>query len=63
MPRVPGLRRARQQQALSQLDLAVKAGINRSTVVSAERGQTHPRPSTIRRLAEALGVEVRTLLR
>lgn len=56
MSSVPGLRHYRKRQALSQADLAIRAGVTRSTIISAETGQASPRPSTIRRLAEALGV-------
>ena len=61
MPTVPALRRLRQRLALSQADLASRAGVARSTIVSAEQG-VNPRPSTIRRLAVALGCEPSDLL-
>jgi transcriptional regulator with XRE-family HTH domain len=42
--------------ALSQEELADKAGIGRSTIIKLERGGHCPRPSTVRKLARALGV-------
>lgn len=54
------MRRLRMRQALSQLDLAASAGISRGAVMRIEQGQP-ARPSTIRRLAHALGVGVMKL--
>ncbi len=50
------LRLIREKQALSREDLAEKTGVNESTIYRAERGRTRLRPSTIRKLAQALGV-------
>ncbi len=55
---MPTLREARLNQALSQRDLAEKAGIAPKTVVDLELGRQEPRLRTMRRLAEALGVNV-----
>ncbi|MDP9476308.1 MAG: helix-turn-helix domain-containing protein [Actinomycetota bacterium] len=41
---------------------AEKAGIDRSTVVLTETGETRPRLVTLRRLAKAFGVSVDELL-
>lgn len=51
------LQQIRETRALSRKDLADKAGVNESTIYRAERGETRLRPSTIRKLAEALGIE------
>jgi len=51
------LKQIRETRALSRKDLADKAGVNESTIYRAERGETRLRPSTIRKLAEAFGVE------
>lgn len=51
------LQQIRETRALSRKDLADKAGVNESTIYRAERGETRLRPSTIRKLAEAFGVE------
>ena len=41
----------------TQEELAAKAGIGKNTVNRIERNLTEPRPSTLWKLAEALGVE------
>jgi transcriptional regulator with XRE-family HTH domain len=51
----PQLRRIRLEQALSQEELAHRAGVDRSTVARAETGK-HIRPSSLRKLAIALRV-------
>lgn len=45
----------------SQGDLGREAGVRADTVSSLERGKHEPRPSTLRKLADALGVEVEDL--
>jgi transcriptional regulator with XRE-family HTH domain len=50
------LRRRRHQLGLSQEDLARRANVDVKTVRSMEYGRTVPRPSTVRRLADALGL-------
>ena len=47
----------------SQEDLGRKANVRADTVSSIERGKHSPRPSTLRRLAEALDVEVADFFR
>jgi transcriptional regulator with XRE-family HTH domain len=42
-------------QALSQEDLAEKAGVGRTTIARGEHGE-HIRPSSVRKIARALGV-------
>ena len=56
------LRRLRVLNALTQEELAERAGLTRSAVLRAERDQTAPRPPTIRKLAAALGVQPRDLI-
>lgn len=51
------LRRIRENRALSRKDLADRSGVSESAIYRAERGETRLRPSTIRELAKALGVE------
>jgi transcriptional regulator with XRE-family HTH domain len=53
---MPTLRETRLALALSQRDLATKAGVAPKTIVDLELGRQEPRLRTIRRLAEALGV-------
>lgn len=56
------LRRIRENRALSRKDLADMSNTRESTIYRAETGQTRLRPSTIRKLAEALGVEPEDLV-
>jgi transcriptional regulator with XRE-family HTH domain len=56
------LRSVRQRKALTQQELADKAGVNRVTIARLEGGVDEPRPATLRKLAAALGVEPVTLM-
>lgn len=56
------LRTVRERRALTQVELAAKAKINRVSLARIETGDAEPRPSTIRKLAEALGVEPEQLM-
>ena len=58
---LPGLRRHRQDAALSVRDLAVRSGVSPATIVRAEAGR-EMNPSTIRKLAEALEIKPRELM-
>lgn len=51
------LKQIRENQAFSRKDLAGRADVHESTIYRAEFGRTKLRPSTIRKLARALGVE------
>ena len=55
---MPTLKEARRRRVLSQRELARRAGVVQRTIVEAEAGRQVPRPATMRKLAEALGVEV-----
>lgn len=55
MPKLPRVRWYRERAALSQDELAKKAGVSRVTVVRIEGGED-TFPSTARKLAEALNV-------
>lgn len=48
--------------ALSQYELAEKAGLKYSTVNRIENGKEYPRPKTVRALAKALKVDPRELM-
>jgi transcriptional regulator with XRE-family HTH domain len=50
------LKRLRAKGGLSQMDLAVKAGLNLFTVAKLEQGQREPTWATVQALAAALGV-------
>ena len=56
------LRPLREKQALSQRDLAEKAGMAQATVNRLELGLQEARPSTLRKLAHALGVKPAALI-
>ena len=57
------LRRERRRAALTQEQLADKAGVGIATIARIEGGDiTEPRVSTLRKLARALGMEPRELL-
>lgn len=59
---LPRLRALRERKAWTQLELAEKAQVARGTVSNAEAGEPIKLP-TVRRLAEALGVEPAQLMR
>lgn len=58
-----GLANCRERSLLSQAELAKATGVHTATISRLETGRRGARPSTLRRLAEALGVEPRELLR
>jgi transcriptional regulator with XRE-family HTH domain len=57
------LRQLREERALRQEDLAALAGLGKNTINRIERNRTEPHMTTVRKLAEALGVEPRELVR
>lgn len=57
------LRRIRRGSGLTQQELAAKTGLSQSTIAMIENGtRKTPRPSTLTKLAEALGVSPFELL-
>lgn len=60
---LPALRAARRDAALSQRQLAERAAVSPNTVRLIETGSRGCYPSTLRKLAFALGVEPATLVR
>jgi len=54
--RVPRLRELRHPLAVSQEELAERSGVARSTIIKLEAGRD-AWPSTVRKLAQALGVK------
>ena len=57
------LRQLRLEQALTQHDLSQMTGVSEDAISRLENGLRPAQPSTIRRLAEAFGVEPRELLK
>jgi transcriptional regulator with XRE-family HTH domain len=57
------LRRLRRERALSQQDLETISGVAQATLSDLEQGKRGARASTVRRLAEALGVEPTKLMK
>ena len=55
------LRELRETAMFSQSELAKMAGTTQATISGFERGKRRAQPRTVRRLAEALGVEPREL--
>ncbi len=51
------LRDLRKRALMTQRELAERSGVGVTTIVRIERNQVEPHGSTIRKLAEALGVE------
>jgi transcriptional regulator with XRE-family HTH domain len=57
------VKRLRRGSGLTQVQLAEKSGVSQGTIAQVENGEVaQPRPSTIVRLAEALGVSGMDLL-
>jgi transcriptional regulator with XRE-family HTH domain len=56
------LKRLRTLNPLTQAELADRAGLTTAAVARIERDEVEPRPSTLRKLAEALDVQPRELI-
>ena len=52
------LKEIRRRHGLSQIDLSRRSGVAQNTISDIETGRREPRPSTLRKLAKSLGVEV-----
>jgi transcriptional regulator with XRE-family HTH domain len=57
------VRELRTLSAQTQEELADRAGITATALSRIERNEAEPRPSTLRKLAAALGVEPRELIK
>ncbi|ABG03558.1 transcriptional regulator, XRE family [Rubrobacter xylanophilus DSM 9941] len=57
----PKLRQLRRQMGWSQHELARRSGVDRATISAIESGKRDPSGSTMRKLADALGVPVAEL--
>ncbi len=51
------LRILRQRRVWTQYDLAAAAGLPQATINRIENGRNQPRVSTVRKLADALGID------
>lgn len=51
----------RKEKGMSQAELAQKMGVKPQTISQYERGLTHPKPATIKKFADALGVDAAEL--
>ncbi len=60
---VTKFKRLREEQVLSQRELARMAGLTHATVWRLENGYKEACPQTIRKLARALGVEPKELVK
>ena len=56
------LKAVRESQFLTQRELAAKANVGLSTIVRLEKGQQEPTFQTIKRLANALGIDPSALV-
>jgi len=60
---LPGHRQRRYERGLSIVDLEAKSGVAFSTISRLENGKQGAQMRTVRRLADALGVEIADLIR
>lgn len=58
------LKQVREELGFTQHELAERSGVSQTTITHIETGQINtPRPSTLRKLAAGLGVDIRELTR
>jgi transcriptional regulator with XRE-family HTH domain len=57
------LKELREEQAFSVRDLAAEAGVSTDTITALEKGRRNAWPRNVRKLARALGVEPRELMK
>src|SRR5688572_30531381 len=62
MVKLTRLKDVRQRKALTKQQLADRAGVNRVTIARIEGGKDEPFPTTVRKVADALGVDPEDLL-
>ncbi len=58
---MPGLKKHRILAGLTQEELAERAGIHRVSLAELERSRRQPRPRTLKRLTDVLGVSTHDL--
>jgi transcriptional regulator with XRE-family HTH domain len=59
---LPRLKEHRERALLTQAELATKSGVSEVTINRIEKNRHSPRFSTVRKLAQALGVESAELI-
>lgn len=59
---LPKLRKVRMMQLMTQAQLAIRAGMTPASISRIETGRSKARISTVRRLADALGVDPSDLI-
>ncbi len=59
---LPELREVRMMRLMTQAQLAIRAGMTPASISRIETGRSKARISTVRRLADALGVDPRDLV-
>jgi transcriptional regulator with XRE-family HTH domain len=57
------LRRTRKERLLTQVELSRMTGVAQDSISALETGKREAHPGTIKKLAEALGVEPRKLIK
>jgi transcriptional regulator with XRE-family HTH domain len=57
------LRRIRKERLLTQVDLSEMTGVAQDSISALETGKREAHPGTIKKLAKALGVEPRELIK
>ena len=57
------LKNLREEQALSLRELAEASGVSHTTIWGHERGKEGAHPRTVRKLAKALGVQPKELMK
>ena len=62
MPQLPNLKRIRENYPLTMRELQERSGLSRNAISDLENHNVNARPSTVRKLAEALDVEPRKLI-
>lgn len=58
MQLVKAMLRAREEQKITQRQLAAKTGITQSDICKIEKGEANPTLQTIKRIAEGLGLKL-----
>lgn len=58
-----GLRKIREEVPMTQRELALQAGVSKTTIIHIEAGRIAPIPATVRKLAAVLEMSPRDLQR